>query len=117
MTERRVLAPFGLDGDLAIALGANDPAIVEYGLVNATWGAFPGHPLDNIESGRGVVHNGLLLDHPQRSVVRQPFTQMPVPAYFTDRSSTYELGRKMTRFEHAPSLLKIPSVALTAFKG
>jgi len=39
----------------------------------ATWGAFPGHQLDDIQSGRGVVHNALLLEHPERTVVRGPF--------------------------------------------
>ena len=90
---------------------------LNYGLVNATWGAFPGHPLDDIESGQGVVHNGLLLDHPQKSVVRTPFTMSPTPAWFTDHRNNLALGQVMTRFEAAPSWLKLPGVALTAFKG
>ena len=90
---------------------------LNYGLVNATWGAFPGHPLDDIESGRGVVHNGLLLDHPQKSVVRAPFVMSPTPAWFTDHQNNLALGRKMTAFEAAPSWLKVPAVALTALKG
>jgi hypothetical protein len=90
---------------------------LNYGLVNATWGAFPGHPLDDIESGQGVVHNGLLLDHPQKSVVRAPFVMAPTPAWFTDHKNNIALGRKMTRFEGAPSWFGVPGVALTAFKG
>ena len=83
---------------------------LNYGIVNATWGAFPGHPLDDIESGQGVVHNGLLLDHPQKSVVRVPFMMQPTPAWFTDHKNNYELGRLMTQFEAAPSALKVPKV-------
>jgi acyl-CoA reductase-like NAD-dependent aldehyde dehydrogenase len=90
---------------------------LNYGLVNSTWGAFPGHPDHDIQSGRGVVHNGLLLDHPQKSVVRAPFTMKPTPAWFTDHRNNLELGRKMTAFEAAPGWLKVPSVALTALKG
>jgi len=90
---------------------------LNYGLVNATWGAYPGHPLDDIESGQGVVHNGLLLDHPQKSVVRAPFVIAPTPAWFTDHKNNVALGRKMTRFEGAPSWFGVPGVALTAFKG
>ena len=90
---------------------------LNYGLVNATWGAFPGHPLDNIESGQGVVHNGLLLDHPQKSVVRAPFLMKPTPAWFTDHKNNLALGRTMTSFEGKPSWLKVPGVALTALKG
>lgn len=90
---------------------------LNYGLVNATWGAFPGHPADDIQSGQGVVHNGLLLDHPQKSVVRAPFVISPTPAWFTDHRNNVALGRRMTRFELAPSWLALPGVALTAFQG
>lgn len=38
----------------------------------ATWGAFPGHTHDDVQSGIGVVHNALLLDRPQKTVVRGP---------------------------------------------
>jgi hypothetical protein len=99
------------------AIAINCWSGLNYGLVNATWGAFPGHPLDNIESGRGVVHNGLLLDHPQKSIVRAPFTIKPTPAWFTDHKNNLALGRLMTQFELNPSWFKVPSVALTAFKG
>ncbi len=90
---------------------------LNYGLVNATWGAFPGHPPTDIQSGRGVVHNGLLLDFPQKSVVRAPFVMSPTPAWFTDHKNNLALGQVMTRFEGAPSWLKVPGVALTALKG
>ncbi len=90
---------------------------LNYGLVNATWGAFPGHPLDDIESGQGVVHNGLLLDHPQKSVVRAPFVMNPTPAWFVDHKNNLALGKTMTAFEGKPSWLKVPGVALTALKG
>ncbi len=90
---------------------------LNYGLVNATWGAFPGHPLDDIESGQGVVHNGLLLDHPQKSVMRAPFLIAPTPAWFTDHKNNLELGRAMTAFEAAPSVFKVPGIAMRALKG
>lgn len=90
---------------------------LNYGLVNATWGAFPGHPPEDIQSGKGVVHNGLLLDHPQKSVVRAPFIIAPTPAWFTDHKNNVALGRKMTAFESAPSILKVPGIAITALQG
>src|SRR5690606_9786621 len=42
-----------------------------------TWGAFPGNTLDDVGSGIGVVHNALLLDGVERSVVRGPFRPFP----------------------------------------
>lgn len=98
-------------------IGINCWTGLSYGLVNPTWGAFPGHPLDDIQSGQGVVHNGLLLDHPQKSVVRAPFVMFPKPAWFADHNASYELGRAITRYEAGPSWLGIPRVALPAVKG
>ncbi|MFT4977082.1 MAG: hypothetical protein ACI8S6_002987 [Myxococcota bacterium] len=99
------------------AIAINCWSGLNYGLVNATWGAFPGHPLDDIQSGQGVVHNGLLLDHPQKSVVRAPFVISPTPAWFTDHKKNLDLGRKMTAFEANPSWLKMPGIAFTALQG
>jgi acyl-CoA reductase-like NAD-dependent aldehyde dehydrogenase len=99
------------------AIAINCWSGLNYGLVNATWGAFPGHPSHDIQSGQGVVHNGLLLDHPQKSVVRAPFMQKPTPAYFIDHRNNVTLGRLVTRFEAAPSWLKVPAIALAALKG
>ncbi|MFS0866175.1 aldehyde dehydrogenase family protein [Microbacterium sp. 179-B 1A2 NHS] len=43
----------------------------------ATWGAFPGGTVDDAPSGIGVVHNALLLDDVERTVVRGPFRPFP----------------------------------------
>lgn len=42
-----------------------------------TWGAFPGNTIDEVGSGIGVVHNALLLDRVERSVLRAPFRPFP----------------------------------------
>lgn len=42
-----------------------------------TWGAFAGGRLDDVGSGIGIVHNALLLDGVERSVVRGPFRPFP----------------------------------------
>jgi len=41
------------------------------------WGGYPGATLDDVGSGIGHVHNTLLLDHVERSVVRGPFRPFP----------------------------------------
>lgn len=43
----------------------------------ATWGAFPGGTIDDAPSGIGIVHNALLLDDVERTVVRGPFRPFP----------------------------------------
>lgn len=42
-----------------------------------TWGAFPGNTLADVGSGIGVVHNALLLDRVERSIMRGPFRPFP----------------------------------------
>lgn len=101
-------------------IGVNVWAGVIYGLVVPTWGAFPGHPLEDIRSGRGFVHNALLLDHPQKSIVRAPFRKGlldPTPAWFPDHKSLHQLGPILTDFEGRPSLAKLPRLVATAMRG
>ena len=57
------------------------PAIA-YAFGTTSWGAFPGHDRTDIQSGSGVVHNALFLDHPQKSVARGPFRVVPRPPWF-----------------------------------
>lgn len=98
-------------------IGINAWAGVVYGLVNPSWGAFPGHPLEDIVSGRGTVHNTYLFDHPQKSVVRAPFRIKPTPAWFATHKNLAELGRRLTRFEGNPSVGNMVSVVTAALKG
>jgi len=46
-------------------------------LGGATWGAYPGHTLEAVGSGMGIVHNTHLIDHAERTVVRGPFRPFP----------------------------------------
>jgi acyl-CoA reductase-like NAD-dependent aldehyde dehydrogenase len=88
-----------------------------YALGSATWGAFPGHRPEDIQSGVGVVHNGFLFDHPQKSVVRAPFRIRPTPAWFADHRNLLELGKELTRFEANPTWGGVFKVARAAMKG
>lgn len=98
-------------------IGINVWAGVIYATVAPTWGAFPGHTLHDIQSGRGFVHNAFLLDHPQKSVLRAPFKIAPKPAWFADNKNTVQLGERMSRFEAWPSFFRLPSVIMAALKG
>lgn len=99
------------------AIAVNCWSGLNYGLVNATWGAFPGHARNDIQSGQGVVHNGLLLDHPQKTIVRGPFVHLPTPAWFTDHKNNLALGKAITAFEASPGWFGVPKVAFAALQG
>ena len=94
-----------------------------------TWGAFPGHTLDDIRSGVGVVHNTHLFSRPQKSVVYAPFapyprslfgygaTLLPKPPWFITNSHQAQIGDALCDFEYAKSplgLLKVAALAMTA---
>ncbi|MEM8931010.1 MAG: aldehyde dehydrogenase family protein [Acidobacteriota bacterium] len=92
-------------------------AAVGYGLVVTTWGAHPGHTIDDIQSGSGVVHNALLFDRPQKSIVRAPFVMRPKPVWFASHATALAMAPKVTRFEAAPSVAKLPGIFWNALRG
>ncbi len=90
---------------------------VGYGMGTTTWGAFPGHEITDIQSGRGVVHNTLMFDRPQKTVVRGPFRVWPTPPWMLGHDTAHRLARKITHFEADPSPLKMPGVLINALRG
>ncbi len=79
-----------------------------------TWGGYPGHTLADVGSGIGVVHNALLLDHPEKSVLHAPFRLWPTPIWFADHGNLANVGRRLVRFERRPGWLQVPPLALAA---
>jgi hypothetical protein len=97
-------------------IGYNIWAGFVYGLVT-TWGAFPGHPLEDIQSGRGVVHNALLFDHPEKSIVRAPFVSFPTPLWFADHKTQADTSKALLEMEAKPSFVKLPKLVWNAVRG
>lgn len=58
-------------------IAVNAWTAVGFTAATLTWGAFPGGTVREVGSGLGVVHNALLLDQVERSVVRGPFRPFP----------------------------------------
>ncbi len=95
----------------------------------ASWGAFPGHTLDHVQSGIGVVHNTMLFDRPQRTVVEAPFTPfprnllslrftlLPRPPWFITNRRANVLGRLLTRFQAQPGFRKLFAIFANALRG
>ncbi|TFD63581.1 aldehyde dehydrogenase family protein [Cryobacterium ruanii] len=93
------------------------------------WGAFPGHTLEKIGSGLGVVHNALLLDEVERTVVRGPFRPfprslvhgewalLPKPPWFVSARSGARTARLLTEFAAEPSARKLPRILAAAFRA
>lgn len=95
----------------------------------ASWGAFPGHTIDNVQSGIGVVHNALLIDSPERTVVTGPFRPFPrsfvhgefalfpKPPWFVTARSAQKTGALLAGFAAKPSWAKMPGIFLSAFRA
>ena len=83
----------------------------------APWGAFPGATLDDVQSGIGFVHNTLLFDRPQRTVIEAPFTVWPRPPWFITNRNASALGRLLTRFQYRPSMPRLFRLFANALRG
>jgi aldehyde dehydrogenase (NAD(P)+) len=95
----------------------------------ASWGAFPGHTVEDIESGTGVVHNALLVDRIERTVLRGPFrpsprallhgemTLSPKPPWFVNNRTSGVTARRLTAFAAKPRLHLLPGILISALRG
>ena len=96
------------------SVSINHWAAINYALGLTTWGAFPGHPAHDIQSGTGVVHNTLMFSRPEKSVVRAPFRVWPQPPWFVTNRAAARLGPRLARFEARPSALSAFGIFTTA---
>ncbi len=99
-------------------IGVNYWAGSGFTLGTTTWGAFPGHPLTDIQSGVGVVHNTLMFAHSQKTVLRGPFRSIPTPPWFvTQGGVASKVFPRLVSFERSPSPLKVPGIMRAAMLG
>ena len=92
-------------------------AAAGYGLVVTPWGAHPGHDLYDIGSGEGVVHNTLMFDQVQKTVIQAPFRMRPKPPWFPSHQRSLALAKRITDFEAEPSPAKLPGIFWEALRG
>jgi acyl-CoA reductase-like NAD-dependent aldehyde dehydrogenase len=99
------------------SIGVNLWHAMSFAFATTVWGAYPGHPVTDIQSGSGFVGNAYLFARPQKSVVRGPFRSTPEPAWFATTKHGSAIMRQLLAFEAAPSWAKIPRLLRTALKG
>ena len=95
----------------------NHWSAVGFGLGTTPWGAFPGHHRTDIQSGIGWVHNALMLDGIQKTVIHAPFRAFPKPPWFSSHRTAHRLARRLVRFEANRSPLHLPAIAALALRG
>lgn len=98
-----------------------------------SWGAFPGSTIDDVGSGIGVVHNALLLDGVERSIVRGPFrpfprslpvlngggrfTILPTPPWFVTARTGAKVSEGLTKFRARGGVVGLVRTLLAALRA
>lgn len=98
-------------------------------LAQCPWGAFPGHTLEDVQSGIGVVHNTFMFDRAERCIVTAPFrpfprnllslefTLLPKPPWFVTNRKQHRIGALLTQLQYKPSLRHLPRILMNAMRG
>jgi aldehyde dehydrogenase (NAD(P)+) len=110
-------------------IGINTWSAFGFLIPRAPWGAFPGHSRQDIGSGVGVVHNALLLEQPERTVVTAPFGPFhrglstrefhmaPRPFWFIEHRNAAATAERLTRYAGDPSWRHFPPLVSAALRG
>lgn len=88
-----------IDGLRYGTVSLNHWSAIGYGLGITPWGAFPGHVRTDIGSGTGFVHNPLMFERVEKTVVRSPFRAFPRPIWFAGHRTAHRIVRHLVRFE------------------
>jgi aldehyde dehydrogenase (NAD(P)+) len=81
------------------------------------WGGHPSSTLEDIQSGRGWVHNTYMLEDIEKCVIWGPLTMKPKPTWFANHKTASEIGRRLINLEAAPSYFKLPGLIWNALRG
>lgn len=91
---------------------------IGYGLGITPWGAHPGHARTDIGSGTGFVHNPLMFERVEKTVVRSWFRPFPPrPIWFVNHRTGHRLVPRMTRYEATGSMPAFLGAAVLALFG
>jgi aldehyde dehydrogenase (NAD(P)+) len=110
-------------------IGINVWAGFAFLLGRAAWGAYPGHTYTDVQSGIGVVHNALMFDRAEKTVVEAPFHPFPrslrhgqthtfpKPPWFLRNRTATTTAKKLTEFAASPSAARLPGLFASALRG
>jgi aldehyde dehydrogenase (NAD(P)+) len=99
------------------AVAVNTWPATLFALGTAPWGAHPTSTLQDIQSGRGWVHNSLMLEEIEKCVMRAPLKSLPISLWFPGHKTLLQVARRLLDFEMDPSWLKVPGIATAALRG
>lgn len=90
---------------------------LSFGFGSPPWGAYPGATPDNIQSGRGWVHNTPMLEGIEKTVMRFPLTMFPKPVYFPTHRTAHQTMQALIKLDTDARWSHLPSVMWNAMRG
>jgi len=83
------------------------------------WGGHPSSTPEDIQSGKGWVHNTFLINDEdiEKCVIRGPLVAKPKLPYMIPHKTADLLGKRLLKFEAAPSVFKLPGLIAAALRG
>jgi acyl-CoA reductase-like NAD-dependent aldehyde dehydrogenase len=98
-------------------------------LPQAVWGGYPGATEHDIQSGQGFVHNSLMFDKAEKTVLRASFYPFPrawrhgefhiapKPAWFVTNKTAHTTVRRVAKLTTDPHPKYLPGIFISALKG
>ena len=111
------------------SVGVNAWTGVAYLVTRASWGGAPGHTLDDVQSGIGVVHSAVLFDQAEKSVAWAPFRPFPRnmlhgqfhisprPPWFVTNKTSDVTSRRLTYYAADGKVTRLPGIFVSALRG
>ncbi|BDA42382.1 hypothetical protein COCOBI_03-2690 [Coccomyxa sp. Obi] len=99
------------------SININVVTILGFCVSKLTWGAYPGNTPQDIGSGNCMVHNTLLLDHPQKSVLWGPWRYYPTHLWSPSNRNLEAAVPAAIYFLSYPSIITLIPPALAALRG
>jgi len=111
------------------SVGVNVWNAAAFLLVQASWGAYPGHTPDDIQSGSGVVGNAFMFEKPEKTVVRGSFYPLPrtwlhgdpaflpKPPWFVTNKTAHITTKGVAKITLDPHFRYLPAILLSALRG
>lgn len=98
-------------------IGINQWPGVAYALMSPPWGAYPGAGLEDVQSGRGAVHNTYLLNRPEKTILSAPLSLFPKPMWFSTHRRPESLAWRLFIMYCKPSVWQLPGILGAALRG
>ena len=95
----------------------NVPGSVGFGTTKLSWGGFPGTTPDDIGSGNCAVHNTMLFENVQKSVMYGAWRFHPHPFWLASHQNTEGAAKEALKFVAQPSMNGMLPLAIQSLRG